>query len=124
MTSKEAFIEMVEEMLDVVDITELKKDCDISIAIDFFEELKSNKEISANNKLTENGIKILKFMQENYQKYNNVFKAKDIGEGLFTSGRSVSGSMKKLVTEGFVEKIGSDPVTYAITNKGKQRDLN
>lgn len=35
--------------------------------------------------------------------------------------RSVSGSMKKLITEGFVEKIGSDPVAYAITEKGKNK---
>jgi DNA-binding PadR family transcriptional regulator len=27
--------------------------------------------------------------------------------------------MRKLVTDGFVEKIGQDPVYYSITEKGK-----
>ena len=117
MTKKEAFIKMVEEFLDPIDIEDLKQDEQIKMALEYFEELKSDKVSTAKVELTENGAKILKYMQENYQKYNNVFKAKEIGEGLFISSRSVSGSMRKLITEGFIEKIGSDPVAYDITDK-------
>ena len=69
--------------------------------------------------ITENGIKILKYMQQHETHKGSLFKASDIGEGLFMSGRSVAGCMRKLITDGFVEKLGQDPVIYAITEKGK-----
>ena len=47
-----------------------------------------------------------------------MWKARDIAEGLFISSRAVSGAMRKLVTDGFVEKVGQDPVIYSITEKG------
>ena len=124
MTKKEAFIKMVEDLLKPCDIEELKKDKENCMALDFFEELKSEKTTDPKPEITENGAKILKYMQENYQKYNNVFKSKEIGEGLFISSRSVSGSMKKLITEGFVNKIGTDPVAYEISQKGIDKDLS
>lgn len=68
---------------------------------------------------TDNGKKILQFMQESKDAFNNLFKAKDIGEQLEISSRTVSGGMRKLVTDGYVEKIGSAPVIYAITTKGE-----
>lgn len=67
--------------------------------------------------LTENGKAILKFLQENDNKLS--WKAREIAEGLFISSRGVSGSMRKLVTDGFVEKIGQNPATYTLTEKGK-----
>ena len=73
--------------------------------------------------ITENGIKILQFMQENWENRNNIFKAAEIGEGLFMSGRSVSGSMRKLVADGYVVKEGKDPVCYSITEAGKSFEL-
>jgi predicted transcriptional regulator len=48
-----------------------------------------------------------------------MFKAKDIAEGLFISSRAVSGAIRKLVTDGYVEKVGQDPTIYSITDKGK-----
>ena len=48
-----------------------------------------------------------------------MLKARDIAEGLFISSRAVSGAMRKLVTDGFVEKIGKDPTIYTITETGK-----
>jgi DNA-binding PadR family transcriptional regulator len=35
------------------------------------------------------------------------------------SSRTISGAMRKLVNDGFVEKIGKDPVIYTLTEKGK-----
>lgn len=67
--------------------------------------------------LTDNGKLVLKFLQE----HSDVaaWKAKDIAEGLYLSSRTVSGSIRKLVTDGFVEKIGQDPVIYTLADKGK-----
>lgn len=125
MTKKEAFIKMVEELMAPLDMSKLKEDNETKMAVEFFEELKSEKSTAGPKpEITENGAKILKYMQENYQKYNNVFKSKEIGEGLFISSRSVSGSMKKLITEGFVNKIGTDPVAYEISQKGIDKDLS
>lgn len=124
MTKKEAFIKMVEGFIDPLDVNKLKENEETRMAVEFFEELKSDKSANPKPEITENGAKILKYMQENYQKYNNVFKSKEIGEGLFISSRSVSGSMKKLITEGFVNKIGTDPVAYEISQKGIDKDLS
>lgn len=115
MSGKDIFIKKIEELLnDCPDFFGQTEEAEK--ALEFFNNFKLEK----NSKIiTENGLKILNFMQENYEKYNNVFKAREIGEGLFTTGRSVSGSMNKLVLDGYVEKLGKDPVTYSITEKGK-----
>ncbi len=73
---------------------------------------------SSESVLTEAGQKILKAMLDNAEKYLNSFNAKQLGELLFMSARSVSGSMRKLVTEGYTEKVGANPVCYKITEKG------
>jgi predicted transcriptional regulator len=52
-----------------------------------------------------------------------MWKARDIAEGLFISSRAVSGAMRKLVTDGFVEKVGQDPVIYSITDNGKNINI-
>ena len=66
---------------------------------------------------TDNGKLIMKWMQDNTS--DPMLRAKDIAEGLFIGSRAVSGAMRKLVTDGFVEKVGQDPVIYSITEKGK-----
>jgi len=66
--------------------------------------------------LTDNGKVVLKYMQECG---TPMLKARDIAEGLFISSRGVGGALRKLVTDGFCEKVGQDPVIYALTEKGK-----
>ena len=66
---------------------------------------------------TDNGRLILKYMQDNQQE--GMWKARDIAEGLFISSRAVSGAMRKLVTDGFVEKVGQEPTIYSLTDNGK-----
>lgn len=66
---------------------------------------------------TDNGKLILQFLQNNQD--TPMWKAKDIAEGLFVSSRTVSGAIRKLVSDGFVEKVGQDPVIYSITENGK-----
>lgn len=111
-TKKERFIEEISELI------KCEPDLLSAEALAYFEVLKTEP-AKKTVEITENGAKILKFMQENWEKRNNIFKASEIAEGLFTSGKSVSGSMRKLVADGYTEKLGKDPVVYAITEKGK-----
>lgn len=67
---------------------------------------------------TENGKLILKFLQTNTDR--NMWQSKQIAEELMISSRSVSGSMRKLVTDGYVEALGDSPRVYSITEKGKK----
>jgi predicted transcriptional regulator len=53
-----------------------------------------------------------------------MWKARDIAEGLFINSRAVSGAMRKLVTDGYVEKIGQDPVVYSLTDNGKNIEID
>lgn len=64
---------------------------------------------------TEKGIVILKYLKENP---DAVLPAKKIAEELDLSSRTVSGAMKKLVTDGYVEKFDGEPKTYSITEAG------
>ena len=66
---------------------------------------------------TDNGKLIMVFLQEHQD--TPMWKARDIAEGLFISSRAVSGAMRKLVSDGFVEKVGQDPVMYALTDAGR-----
>lgn len=70
---------------------------------------------------TDNGKLILKYLQEHQE--TPMWKARDIAEGLFISSRAVSGAARKLVTDGFVEKVGQDPVVYSLTEKGKNIEI-
>ena len=70
---------------------------------------------------TDNGKLILKWMQANTN--DPMLRAKDIAEGLFINSRAVSGAMRKLVSDGFVEKLGENPVIYSITEKGKNINI-
>ena len=94
--------EIKEKELLTEEISELIK-CEPDLlsaeALAYFEVLKTEP-TKKSVEITENGAKILKFMQENWEKHNNIFKATTIAEGLFTNGKSVSGSMRKLVSDG------------------------
>ena len=71
--------------------------------------------------ITDSGKNILKYMQDNDI---HLGKCKDIATGLGISSRAVSGTLRKLCTDGFVEKVGKDPTIYAITEKGKNYKIN
>lgn len=70
---------------------------------------------------TESGLSILEYLQTCDAKS---LKAKDIADGMVISSRQVSGAIRKLVTDGFVDKMGSSPVIYSLTSKGKNFDIN
>lgn len=118
MSKKEKFVKMVDELIGDIDPAILDSD-----ALEYFEMLKKVKE-TEKPKFTENGKKILLYMQDNKDTYNNMFKAKDIGEGLFISSRAASGGLRKLVTDGYVEKVGNEPVVYTLTKSGIEVNLS
>ena len=67
---------------------------------------------------TDNGKLIMKYLQ-GLPLDTPMMKAKEIAEGMFISSRAVSGAMRKLVADGFVEKVGQDPVMYSLTDAGR-----
>lgn len=115
-SKKEKFIKMVEDLIKNINTNDYKD------AIEYFEMFKIVKE-TEKPKFTENGKKILQFMQENKEKHNNMFKAKEIGEGLFISSRGAGGALRKLVSDGYVEKMGEDPVVYTLTELGMNIEI-
>ena len=72
---------------------------------------------------TDNGKLILKAMIENNEERANMFSAKQIAEYAFITSRQVSGAIRKLVTDGYCEKVGQDPIIYSLTDLGKQIDV-
>lgn len=84
--------------------------------IEYWEKFKGSSGGGDKPQFTENGKKILTFLQQNVD--TKTWKAKDIAEGMFVSSRTVSGAIRKLVSDGYVEKVGQDPVIYSITEKG------
>lgn len=116
MTKKEKFIEAIEDVFfSKVDINELDPDI-----ILYWEALKGKVE-EDKPMFTDNGKMILQYLKDNQG--TPMWKAKDIAEGLFISSRGVSGAMRKLVTDGFVEKVGQDPVIYSLSEKGKTVEI-
>jgi predicted transcriptional regulator len=56
-------------------------------------------------------------MQENIDTVT--WKSRDIAEGIGISSRGVAGTLRKMVNDGFVEKMGENPAVYTLTEKGK-----
>ena len=110
MSKKDEFIKYIEKLINE---EEMSKD-----AKDYWEALKVSKEIEKPT-FTDNGKLIMKYLQE-LPEGAPAMKAKEIAEVMFISSRAVSGAMRKLVTDGFVEKVGQDPVMYILTEKGKE----
>lgn len=69
---------------------------------------------------TEAGLEILEYLQK-----SNIptLRAKDIAEGLGVSSRKVSGAIRKLCSDGYVNKIDSSPVIYELSTKGKEFNI-
>ena len=119
MNKKKAFIDVIDYALDDLEnYTDVFPKDILIAALEFFEDFKNGK-IKNSGAMTENGKKLLSWMQENVDTMTNLFTSKEAAEALFTSGRSIAGSMRKLVNDGYVEKTGKDPVQYSLTEAGK-----
>ena len=110
---KQEFIEFLNALMEVApDVANELMTENVKAYIDALTDKKAEKPA-----LTDNGKMVLKYLQNAPA---GIYKAKDIAEGLFVASRNVSGAMRKLVTDGFVEKVGETPVLYSITEKGKE----
>lgn len=114
MTKKQEFINFVSDYMN-----EMKNDMPENVSL--YWEAFCGKDDVEKPMFTDNGKLILQYLKNNLS--TPMWKARDIAEGLFISSRAVSGAMRKLVTDGFVEKVGQDPVVYAITEKGKNIEI-
>ena len=118
MSKKSKFIECVEEALfSKINLNDLDPD-----VVDYWNALKGATD-TEKPMFTDNGKLVMEYLQS-LPEGTPAMKSKDIAEALFVSSRSVSGAMRKLVTDGFVEKIGDSPVLYLITEKGKNIEIN
>ena len=122
MTNKEMFIQEIEELL--ADRRQTFGTDGLSEgARAYFEQLKATPD-KEKAPFTENGARVLIWMQENAEHYNNILKAKEIAEGMFAingtpiTSRTVSGAMRKLITDGYVTKTAGTPVCYSLTESG------
>ena len=117
MSKKQEFLNFVNELINKYPEEKMNND-----ANDFWQALNVEDFEKIKPKFTDNGKMILGFLQTHQDKTN--WKAKDIAEELFISSRTVSGSLRKLVSDGYVEKLGESPILYSITNNGKEINLN
>ena len=116
MSKKTEFVEYVKSLINAQEGNPIEPSEDARL---YWEALKGTEE----NKpmFTDNGKLILQFLKKNTEM--PMWKAKDIADGLLISSRAVSGAIRKLVTDGFVEKVGQDPVVYSITQAGKDIEI-
>lgn len=113
MSKKVEFVEFVKALMNESNRTEE----DMSDGAQIFWNTLQMVEAEEKPQFTDNGKLVLNWMREQTDTEN--WKAKTIAEGLFISSRTVSGAMRKLVADGYVEKFGADPVNYILTEKGR-----
>lgn len=114
MTKKDEFIKYVEDLID-------GNHYEMSENVRLYWEAFKGKVEEDKPLFTDNGKLILQYLQDNQS--TPMWKAKDIAEGMFVTSRTVSGAMRKLVSDGYVEKVGQDPVIYSLTEKGKTVEI-
>ena len=108
---KQEFLDFLHELMKAApEVVEAKMTENIKNYIETLSGTIENKVV-----LTDNGKIILDYMKKTDML---MLKAKDIADGLGISSRQVSGALRKLVTDGFVEKVSQDPVIYTLTEKG------
>lgn len=117
MSKKEAFIDYVTKIMDELAAPEMSEEAQEYWDALRFKEEKEKPMFTDNGKLI---MEYLKLLSDDAP----AMKSKDIADTLVVSSRTVSGSMRKLVSDGFVEKIGDSPVLYKITEKGKSIEIN
>ncbi len=112
MTNKEAFIKLIQkEIFDSADVhVYSENDLELfTMAQEYFREF-----TGVDKPLPEKSAALLAFMQEHKEEYKNLFSSAAVATAMGTSGKSVAGSMRSLVSKGYVEKIQSTPVTYSL----------
>lgn len=118
MSKCEKFLKYFDELIDACHLTMQDVPEDVQ---DFYTMLKSSQNnFSEKPAFTDNGLVILEYFQNCGIK---TLKAKEVADGLTQPSRVISGAMRKLVNDGYVEKFGQNPVIYALTEKGKNFNI-
>jgi len=115
MTNKEAFIKIIQrEIFDNADVYAENYDDGgtYSKALDFWTDFLAKEQ---EKPMPEKSAALLTFMQENKEKYNNLFTSAAIATEMGISGKSIGGSMRSLVSKGYVTKIVGTPIVYQLT---------
>lgn len=110
MTKREVFIDFIDKLMQ-----NYEGDVPADVT-SYLDAIRGSKDQAEKPKFTDNGKAILQYLQSVPVQ---MMKARDIAEGMFVTSKTVSGAMRKLVDEGYIEKVGKDPVVYVITEKGK-----
>lgn len=118
MSKKQEFIDFVKKMMDELNIGPDNMTENVSL---YWSAFCGTDDVEKPT-FTDSGKLIIDFLQKNPSTL--MWKARDIAEGLFISSRTVSGAMRKLVSDGFVEKVGTEPVIYSLTEIGKNIEIN
>ena len=117
MSKKIEFIKYVETLIEATKNNPVEMNEDAHF---YWESFRKTEEIEKPT-FTENGKKSILWMREHPEM--PMVKAREVAEGLVISSRAVSGAFRKLVSDGFVEKVGQDPVIYVLTDKGKNFEI-
>ena len=72
--------------------------------------------------LTEKGSMLLEYLQMHQE--IKTWKAKDLALAMGLTSRGTSGGLRKLVNDGFCEKVADNPSIYTLTEKGKNFIIN
>lgn len=110
MSKKVEFINYIEQL--ITNVNEMPEG-----ARTYWEAFKEDKVAKEKSPFTENGKIILNYMKTSDNE--TPLKAKDIAEAIGLSARSVSGSMRSLVSSGYIESLDTEPKKYLITEMGK-----
>lgn len=85
-----------------------------------YEELDKMFSTTPKPAITEKGMVLLEEMTKDK---DAIYTAKTLGEALSLNSRSVSGSMRKLVTLGLVDKVGQNPTQYKLNDDFEEKYL-
>lgn len=117
MSKKSEFIKYVETLIQASNNSiEMNEEAHL-----YWESLHMGDTTAEKPVFTENGKSILEWMRKHTD--TPMVKAKEVAEGMGISSRAASGAMRKLVSDGFIEKIGQDPIIYVLTEKGKNFEI-
>lgn len=114
MSKKQEFINYIEDLMNGE-----KPEMTENVKL-YWEAFKGKEEVDK-PLFTDNGKLILQCMKDHTE--TPMWKSRDIAEVLFISSRAVSGAMRKLVSDGYVEKVGQDPTIYTLTDKGTKIEI-
>ena len=116
MSKKQEFIDYVESLM-----RGQEEPLEMSENVKIYWEAFKGKEEVEKPLFTDNGKLILQYMKDHLD--IPLWKSRDIAEGLIISSRAISSAIRKLVSDGYVEKVGQEPVIYTLTEKGKNIEI-